>query len=44
MLFFFPTKVDPFIFSAADVFAEAAYAFCTVWLPLCVQVGHNINN
>lgn len=44
MLFLFPTEVDPFIFSAANVFAEAAYAFCTVWLPLCGKVGHTINN
>ena len=30
MLLLFPTEVDPFIFSAADVLAEAAYAFCTL--------------
>lgn len=44
MLFLFPTKAEPFIFSAVDVFAEAASAFYTVWLPLCGQVGHTIHN
>lgn len=44
MLFFFPIEVDAFMFPAANVFARAAYAFCTMQLPLCGQVGHTINN
>lgn len=44
MLFLFPSEVDPFIFSAANVFAEEAYAFCTVRLPLRGQAGYTINN